>query len=79
MLLSSEKKAEEKKSVLEKEFGIAMSKEMAKEVSVMCNLSQGVLEIGIQKGEEIGIQKGEWEREKYNVPYKVDTLRRRHP
>ncbi len=42
VLLSGDNSPEDKKSVLESEFGIAMTEEKEKELDVMCNLSQAV-------------------------------------
>lgn len=50
VLLSSERKADEKKKILKGEFSIEMTKDLESEVSVMCNLSKGVEEKGIAKG-----------------------------
>jgi hypothetical protein len=50
VLLSSERKPEEKKKILENDFSIEMTKSLEREVSVMCNLSKGVEEKGITKG-----------------------------
>ncbi len=36
--------------ILQEEFQIRMTKTLEKEVSLMCNLSKGVEENGIQKG-----------------------------
>ena len=44
--------AEEKKEVLEQDFGIPMTKKMEGEVEYMCNLSDGVEQRGIQQGVE---------------------------
>jgi len=44
VLFSKEKNAKEKKYVLEHEFGIEMTKQMEKEVHVVCNLSEGLVE-----------------------------------
>lgn len=44
VLLSREKTAKEKKETLESEFGIAMSEKMEKEVQLMCNFSEGLVE-----------------------------------
>lgn len=44
VLFSREKDAEEKKRILETEFGIEMTKKMEREVHVMCNLSEGLVE-----------------------------------
>ncbi len=51
VLLSSEKAPGEKKHLLEAEYGIAMQKELEKEVNVMCYLSDGIVERAEVKGE----------------------------
>jgi len=56
VLLVSDKKAEEKKAILESEFNIPMTEKMEEEVKHMCNLSDGVEQRGIQKGIQQGIQ-----------------------
>ncbi|WP_289183948.1 hypothetical protein [uncultured Dubosiella sp.] len=48
-LLSNKVKEPKKRQVLEEEFHIPMSEKMEKEVSEMCNLSQGILEQGMEK------------------------------
>lgn len=58
VLLSSERKAEEKKRILKEEFFIQMDAALESEVTLMCNLSKGVREEGIQQGIQQGIQKG---------------------
>ena len=50
VLLSTEMTAEEKKKILSEEFYIDMTEELDQEVSSMCNLSEGILEKGIQAG-----------------------------
>lgn len=55
VLLSSERNAEEKKEILQEEYGIEMTKKLDREVSEMCNLSKGVEARGIQKGIQRGI------------------------
>ena len=52
VLLSTEKSAAEKKTVLQTEFDLPMTQEIESEVQTMCNVSQGVLEKGVQKGTE---------------------------
>ena len=52
VLLSSERDAREKKQILQTDFDIQMTKTLEREVTSMCNLSQGVEEKGIAKGEE---------------------------
>lgn len=58
VLLSSDKKAKEKKEILENDFQIPMTEKMEAEVEYMCNLSDGVEQREIQKGIEIGIEQG---------------------
>lgn len=42
----------EKRKIIEGEFGITYSEEIEGSVSEMCNVSQGILEQGIQQGED---------------------------
>ena len=49
VLLSSDKKAKEKKEILENEFQIPMTERIETEVEHMCNLSDGVEQKGIEK------------------------------
>ena len=48
----------EKKQILQDEFHIPMTQEMDREVSFMCNLSQGVWNEGRASGFEDGIKQG---------------------
>lgn len=50
MLLSAEAEPGDKCRVLEEDFHIKMTRKLESEVSLMCNLSKGVEERGIQKG-----------------------------
>lgn len=50
-LLSKELTVDEKLSIIENEYNIAIEDKMRKDVSVMCNLSQGIKEEGIAIGE----------------------------
>ncbi|RGC22316.1 hypothetical protein DXA09_09565 [Absiella sp. AM54-8XD] len=50
--------AEEKKRLLEKNYGIIMTKNMDEEVEYMCNLSEGILKQGLEQGLEQGIEIG---------------------
>lgn len=59
VLLSSERDAREKKQILQTDFDIQMTKTLEREVTSMCNLSQGVEEKGIAKGLQEGLAKGE--------------------
>ena len=55
VLLSSERGTKEKQKILQEEFGIRMTQELEREVSEMCNLSDGVEQKGIAKGIAKGI------------------------
>lgn len=58
VLLSSERKAEEKKRILQEDFSIKMTQELEREVVEMCNLSDSVEQKGIAKGKAYGITEG---------------------
>ena len=49
---------EEKKRILSEDYGIAVNSEMEREMSHMCNLSEGIWERGVQQGIQQGIQQG---------------------
>ena len=55
-LLSSEKKPEVKKQILQEEFDIVMTAEIENEVISMCNLSDGIEQKGIEKNTIQSIQ-----------------------
>ena len=55
VLLSTERSTEEKKKILQEDFNIKMTQELEREVSEMCNLSDGVERKGIAKGIVEGI------------------------
>lgn len=57
-LMSSDIKAEDKKNILENDFKIEITKELESEVSVMCNVSVGILEEGFNKGFNSGMEEG---------------------
>lgn len=50
VLLSSERKPDEKKRILQDDFNIKMTRELESEVLLMCNLSKGIEEKGIKEG-----------------------------
>lgn len=56
LLFSSEQGAEEKQRILKDEFDIQMAGNLEKEVSEMCNLSEGVWEKGMKRGIEQGME-----------------------
>lgn len=58
VLLSAERKADEKKQILQEEFEIKMTHELEQEVAQMCNLSDGVERKGIIKGLREGHESG---------------------
>lgn len=58
ILLSDQISAENKKAILTREFGIRMSEQLNKEMTHMCNLSEGVFAHGIEQGIKKGIKKG---------------------
>ena len=58
VLLSHETGEQEKRKILQDDYDIAMTRRIEKEVSVMCNLSRGVEQKGIEKGIAKGIEKG---------------------
>ena len=58
MLLSTETGSQDKCQILEEDFHIRMTQTLEREVSLMCNLSKGVEEKGIQKGIQKGLDKG---------------------
>ena len=58
-LLSKELTIDEKLNIIGTEYDIPMEEDFRKDVSVMCNLSQGIKEDGIAIGKEIGKEIGE--------------------
>lgn len=57
-LLSQELTINEKLNIIGKEYKIPMEENFRKDVSVMCNLSQGIEDKGIAIGFEQGIEQG---------------------
>lgn len=55
VLLSTETDSQDKCQILEEDFHIQMTETLESEVSLMCNLSKGVEEKGIEKGRQEGI------------------------
>ena len=55
VLLSTETGSQDKCQILEEDFHIRMTESLESEVSLMCNLSKGVEEKGIEKGRQEGI------------------------
>lgn len=58
VLFSASTPAEKKKQRLNDEFGIAMTAEFEGEVQTMCNLSQALVDQGVQKGLQQGMRQG---------------------
>lgn len=58
VLLSGELKAEEKKRLLKRDFDLAMTTTMEQEVDHVCNLSEGVMKRGVEKGLQQGVERG---------------------
>jgi predicted transposase YdaD len=58
-LFSAKLSADEKLNIMETEYHIPLEDNARKDVNVMCNLSQGVLEIGEARGKAIGEAVGE--------------------
>lgn len=61
VLFSVETDPKEKGQILEEDFSIKMTQSIESEVSLMCNLSKGIEERGIEKGRQEGIEKGRQE------------------
>ena len=58
VLLSNETSEAEKRKILQDDYDIQMTRTMEQEVSVMCNLSKGIMEKGITKGRVEGRSEG---------------------
>ena len=58
VLLDSETSEAEKRKILQDDYDIPMTQKMAEEVSVMCNLSEGVMAKGMAKGKKQGLEEG---------------------
>ena len=71
VLFSTEVNLKGKQEILEQEFSIGMTQTMESEVSLMCNLSQGIEEKGIQKG----IQEGKKEERQRGIQAMVSVLK----
>ncbi len=57
-LLVSNQTAQEKKDIIHNEYNVPMSKELDKEVDLMCDISSLYIERGLQQGLQQGLQKG---------------------
>ena len=74
-LLSGRKPVEERKRILEEEYGIPMTKEMQEEVDEMYSLSMAYEEIGFEKGIKQGIEQGIEQGIKQGIEQAVDIYR----
>lgn len=54
VLFADKMTKEEKIEILEREYQIPMDEKLEKELEIMCNLGQGVLERGLKRGIELG-------------------------
>lgn len=52
VLFSDNKTAKEKKQILKEEYDVPMTEQFESEVREMCNLSEGIMEKGLERGEE---------------------------
>ena len=57
-LLSQDLTVNEKLDIIGNEYAIPIEKDFREDVSIMCNLSQGIKEAGIAEGREAGIAEG---------------------
>jgi predicted transposase/invertase (TIGR01784 family) len=74
VLLSSKVDPEEKIKILEEKYSIPMTVELEEEVINMCNLSEGVKEIGREEGIEIGMELGREEGREENTIASIKKL-----
>ena len=58
VLLSRKTSEAEKRKILRDDYDIRMTQTMEQEVSVMCNLSEGIMEEGMAKGMAKGMEQG---------------------
>ena len=63
---------ETKKARLQDDFGIAMTEKFESEVQEMCNLSEALVELGIEQGKELG-------REERNISMAQMMIQEREP
>ncbi len=57
-MFSEQKSAGEKEEILKRDYDISMTDQFEREVFEMCNLSEGILERGIEQGMQQGIEQG---------------------
>lgn len=56
--LFSKKSVEEKKRILEEEYGMVLTVELERKVRLMCNWSESLIEDSLKRGMEKGLEKG---------------------
>lgn len=54
-MFSEQKSAGEKEEILKRDYDISMTDQFEREVFEMCNLSEGILERGIEQGMQRGL------------------------
>lgn len=74
ILLGSENSVAEKRKILQDEYDIEMTHAIDKEVSVMCNLSEGVLAKGLERGIARGLEQGRAEGAAENTLASIKNL-----
>lgn len=74
ILLGSENSVAEKRKILQDEYDIEMTQAIDKEVSVMCNLSEGVLAKGLERGIARGLEQGRAEGAAENTLASIKNL-----
>ena len=57
-LLSPDMSVDEKRGILEQDYGMKMEQELEEELRQMCNLSEAIEERGIKKGLKRGLKQG---------------------
>ena len=73
-LVVSENRAAEKRKILQDDYDIQMTRTMREEMTVMCNLSKGVMEKSWKKGMEKGMAQGHAERALADLRSLMETL-----
>lgn len=74
VLVSTETGAEEKRHILQEDFDIQMTQALERKVSVMCNLSKGVWEKGMEVGRKEGMEVGRKEGAAQNMLNSIKNL-----
>ncbi|GEM_PF-287089 len=76
LFTESKKSAEQKKEILNEEYGIELTEDMEKELRTMCNLSLGIAEKAYDSGIEQGIERGIEQGMKTGIQRGADRLGR---